>query len=284
MLVLQDIGSWFSNVGPGSATAIWIEAYGVHVRIVCRPPELADDIRETVYDSLPGAARIIDKGEAEAVRTFGISYEHGNYCLVQDNAEASRSESKYILFKYFSSLLRVAVAEHAVGRVVLHAGVVGWKGRAIILPARSFEGKTTLTAALVGEGADYYSDDYAVFDEKGFVHPFARKLSIRRPNGEPDASVSAEAIGGKTGRKPLRAGLVALTRFQENAVWEPEVLSPGRGVMELIPHTIPIRKEPGRSLKVLDIIARNAIIVRGPRGEAKKFAKILLEFFDNHIN
>lgn len=284
MLVLQDIGSNFSSVGAGPADSILIEAYGVHILIECRSPELAGDIRETVHDSLPGAARIIDKGEAEAVRTFGISYEHGNYCLVQDNTEASRSESKYILFKYFSSLLRVAVAEHAVGRVVLHAGVVGWKGRAIILPARSFEGKTTLTAALIAEGAEYYSDDYAVFDEEGLVHPFARKLSIRRPNGEPDVSLSAEAMGGKTGTEPLRAGLVALTRFEENAVWEPEVLSPGRGVMEMVPHTIPIRKEPGRSLKVLDIIARNAIIVRGSRGDAKKFAKILLEFFDNHIN
>ena len=54
--------------------------------------------------------------------------------------------------------------------------------------------------------------------------------------------------------------------------------------MEIIPHTIPITRDPKFSLKVLDLVARHAIIVRSPRGDAKKFAKVLLEFFENHIN
>jgi hypothetical protein len=75
--------------------------------------------------------------------------------------------------------LQLFVAETAPRRVFIHAGVVGLHGKAIVIPGRSFSGKTRLVAALVKAGAIYYSDEYAVIDEKGFVHHYARPLSIR---------------------------------------------------------------------------------------------------------
>src|SRR4051794_10841773 len=36
------------------------------------------------------------------------------------------------------SEIQIHVAEHARNRVFLHAGVVGWKGKALVLPGRSF--------------------------------------------------------------------------------------------------------------------------------------------------
>ena len=57
-------------------------------------------------------------------------------------------------------------------RVFVHAGVVGWKGHAIVIPGRSRSGKTTLVAELVKAGAEYYSDEFAVLDAEGRVHPF----------------------------------------------------------------------------------------------------------------
>ena len=83
----------------------------------------------------------------------------------------------------FVSRIRLTIAEFAVRRVFIHGGPVGWKGKAIVLPARSFEGKTTLVAELVKLGASYLSDEYAVVDETGFVHPFAKPLSIRASEG-----------------------------------------------------------------------------------------------------
>ena len=74
--------------------------------------------------------------------------------------------------------------------------------------------------------------------------------------------------------------MVLLTRFEEGAEGTPEVISPGEGIMEIIPNTVTMRKDPGFSLKVLDLVARRAIIARGPRGDVKSCAKFLLEFFD----
>ena len=51
------------------------------------------------------------------------------------------------------------------------AGVVGWENRAIVMPGASFAGKTTLVRAWLEAGATYYSDEFAVLDRAGRVHP-----------------------------------------------------------------------------------------------------------------
>ena len=77
------------------------------------------------------------------------------------------------------------VAEFSTPHLMMHAGVVAWKGKAIVLPGTSHAGKTTLVTALVEAGATYYSDEYAVLDAKGHVSPYARRLSLRDgPFGE----------------------------------------------------------------------------------------------------
>lgn len=162
--------------------------------------------------------------------------------------------------------------------------MVGWKGRAIVLPAKSFSGKTTLTAELVRNGADYYSDEYAVLDERGHVHAFPRKLSMRYFGATREKDISVEELGGSYGLEPIPVGMVLLTEFEKSAVWEPQFLSAGKGIMEILPHTIPIRSRSEFSLKVLDIVASRAIIVKSARSDAKKFAKSLLAFFENNIN
>src|SRR6185369_13624268 len=47
----------------------------------------------------------------------------------------------------------------------VHAGVVAWRGRAILIPGRSMSGKSHLTAELVRRGAMYYSDEFAVLND-----------------------------------------------------------------------------------------------------------------------
>jgi hypothetical protein len=50
--------------------------------------------------------------------------------------------------------------------------------------------------------------------------------------------------------------------------------------MEMLSHTIPIRYNPKFSLKVLNKTANRAIIVKTKRGDARDFAKKLLNFFE----
>ncbi len=52
--------------------------------------------------------------------------------------------------------VQLYVAERARGKVFVHARVVAWNGKAILLPGRTFSGKTTLVAGLLRAGATYY--------------------------------------------------------------------------------------------------------------------------------
>ena len=218
--------------------------------------------------------------------SLGVSaLSDGTFVLFKNGAEFRHGTSRELFLKYFDSAVRLIVAEFAVGKVFLHAGVVGWSGSAIVIPGDSFQGKTTLVAELVKCGAVYYSDEYAVFDENGAVHPFPRKMALRStPSGDELIQMtylSAEDLGGRQGTVPLPVSAVLFTRYEEDASWQPEFISPGQAVIEMISQTIPIRYAPEFSMKVLKKVAERAIIVRSLRPDAAQFVESFLEFIDN---
>jgi hypothetical protein len=257
-------------------------SYGVTVGLASDDPVLLDKARGLVAKAFGDRAEIFEDRTAEIGRTFGIAEKGGLFRLYKNGIEISSGPSERNFFKYLNSMLRLEVAEFSEGRVFLHAGVVGWKGRAIIFPATSFAGKSTLTAELVRNGADYYSDEYAVLEKNGCVSPFPRHLSLRYFGATIERDVPPEELGGRTGRTAIPVGMVLLTSFSKGAKWRPEILTAGSGIMELIPNTLTMHRDPAFALKVLDLVARRAIIVKSPRGDVKKFAKFLLAFFDKH--
>ncbi len=260
------------------------ESYGVRIKIESDSQRLLDKARLTVENTFLGRALFIENDVGFSAHSFGIARDGKYYVPLRNGEQMSYGESEKVFFKYLNGILRIEVAEYTTSRIFVHAGVVGYKGHALVIPGRSFQGKTTLTAELVRNGAEYYSDEYAVIDKKGFVHPFPRKLSMRYFGASREKEVTVEELGGTYGNDPLPVGMVLITAFSKGAIWDPKILSPGNGIIEIVPHTIPIRQNAKFSLKVLDLVARRAIIVKSPRGDAKKFAKFLLAFFDNHIN
>jgi hypothetical protein len=170
------------------------------------------------------------------------------------------------------------IAERAPRRTFVHAGVVGWHGQAIVIPGRSFSGKSSLVKALVQAGASYYSDEFAVLDERGRVHPYAIPLVMRPGRGDAprDRKYRAEELGGVVGVSPLPVGLVLITRYVSGARFRPRPLSAGRGVLELLAHTLPARRRPGRVLNSLTRAVARASVLRGTRGEAEETAREIL--------
>lgn len=68
----------------------------------------------------------------------------------------------------------------------VHAAVIARGGRAIVLPAASGTGKSTLTLAAVRSGFDYLSDELAPIDAEGLsVSPFPRALCLKSPPPAP---------------------------------------------------------------------------------------------------
>lgn len=263
--------------------SFYLESYGVPVRIESADTELLNDARELADLALVGNLRITEPVETPHVFRLAVEDEH--FVLYKNDERFRFGTLKEPFLHYFDSSLRLTVAEFAVGRVFVHAGVVGWKGKAIVLPARSYSGKTSVVAEFVRQGAEYYSDEYAVLDEEGFVHPFARRLSMRigapRSPETETVHLTAAELGGVSGKAKMPIGWLLFTAFDENGVWEPETLSPGQGTLEMLSQTIPIRYAPEFSLGVLKKATASAIILKSHRPDAVKFVNFFLDFVDN---
>jgi hypothetical protein len=176
------------------------------------------------------------------------------------------------------SEIRQCVATGAERRTFVHAGVVGWRGRAIVIPGRSRSGKTTLVAELVKAGAAYLSDEFAVLDDRGRVHPFAKPLSIRGASGcdRHARAQRAEELGGSSATRPVPVRLVVITEHRPGAEWRPDRLTAGQAVLEMLAHTVPARLRPEASLVSLERAVARAVVLKGPRGEARELAAVLL--------
>ncbi|MGI8919892.1 MAG: hypothetical protein ACR2H6_14970 [Pyrinomonadaceae bacterium] len=203
------------------------------------------------------------------VRRFNLLYAGG--------IRAARALDADTVLGAFESDVQLYVGILARRRIFVHAGVVEWKGQAIVIPGRSMSGKTTLTTELVRAGATYYSDEYAVLDEHGRVHPYPRLLGMRVPGGSEQTKVRAESLGGKVGVKPLPVGMIVVSQFQTGARWRPRQLSAGQGALEVLANTVPARTRPEESLTSIQQAVTNARIFKGRRGEAKETAEFILE-------
>ena len=184
------------------------------------------------------------------------------------------------LLDILESDLRMYVAEFARRRLFVHAGVVGWHGQAIVVAGRSYSGKTTLVRELVRAGATYYSDEYAVFDARGYVYPYPTPLSIREVPDSPPRRYPVEELGGVQGLKPLPVGMVLLGRYRERARWRPRPLSPGRAVLQLLTNTVAARQRPDGALATLLGVVAHARVLQGVRGEAEPIASAVLNGVD----
>ena len=248
-----------------------ILAYGVRVGIRTNKPELLD----VFSDYFPplwklSAATVVD-------RLFSLKAGKNSHELFCDSERAIKSRSLKTVLQVFETSLKMYVAEMARRRVFVHAGAVGWKGRAILVPGRSFSGKTSLVKELVRAGATYYSDEYAVLDGKGRLHPYPQPLALRTSDSHKQKKCPVEELGGETGTKPLAVGLVLVSRYKAGARWRPAQLSAGQAVLELLANTVPARRKPEVVLPTLQKAAAEAVVWKGNRGEAEETARLILE-------
>lgn len=113
--------------------------------------------------------------------------EKGGRILYQDCRPVHRSGSWAAAVGALLAELNRGAIEHLEGFAV-HAGVVSSGGRAVAFPARSGDGKSTLTAACVAAGFDYVSDEALCLDFlTGRVRPYPKPIML--------SSWSREAIG-----------------------------------------------------------------------------------------
>jgi hypothetical protein len=251
--------------------SVAVEAFGVTVAVTADPQHLA-----AVRDFLPPRARPARHPP-----------ERGHFALVKDTDDALLQivcDEKAIAGPFDLRLalgildaeLRMYIALHAPEHVFVHAGVVGVEDRAIVLPGRSFAGKTTLVAALVQAGAEYWSDEYAVLDADGLVHPYPKRLSVRINDTRETDEQPVESLGGRAGDRPLPVAVIAFTSYRPGAAWALRPRTAGEGAVKLLEHSIAARSRPEQVLAAVRRAATDAVVLEGERGDAGQAACSLL--------
>ena len=261
-----------------------LRSYGVEAIIEADDPKIFEKVKTIASQALVGRLSFEDVNEPAARPVYSfLTNEKGTVEFDIAGVTAGDYKEDFGFERFLNAAIRAHIAAMSKSWVFLHAGVVEWRGKAIILPGQSHKGKTTLVSELIRLGAGYMSDEYAVMDENGLVHPFERDLGVRFTPDDGPTPVDPAVFGGIRAEKPVEAGLIVFTGYVENAEWRPERMTLGSGILESVPEVIPFSFNTEFVLKVLNTTFNRAIIVKSDRGEALHTAPKILEYFDRLI-
>ena len=207
------------------------------------------------------------------LRKFHLLYENAR--LIQRGAQSTD------LHEAFENAVNLHVSQRARPHVFVHAGVVAWKGVAIVIPGPSQSGKSTLVSAFLRAGATYLSDEFAVFDTKGKVHPYPRPLSLRSGTGNKTRLIP-ECFGAETSKCPLVVGMVIATHYRQSSRWKPRVLSRGQAMLTLLANGMSTRNRPKSNFRILSGAIEPASLLYGARGDADETVNTILNRFENY--
>ena len=269
----------------GWSTGFTLRSYGVDIGIRSNDAETLDRVVEHLPPYWESTTLL------KVDRVYSILHRNGTgntgsrrlSMLYSDDRRLARSADLGDLFNALESNLRLFVAEFAKDRVFVHAGVVGWKGQAIIIPGRSYSGKSTLVAELVRAGATYYSDEYAVLDARGRVHPYTKPIELRPEGTYTQSKFDVAELGGRSGTRSLPVGLVLITRYKSGATWRPKKLTSGKGVLEILFNTVSARRDPAGAFGALRQVAARADILKGVRGDAVDTVPAILRRLERRL-
>ncbi len=184
--------------------------YGLRAGVRVSDPAVLDRVKERLPpDWEPACSPFVDYLYSLKVGGTAARRNVRNYHLLYFGLQRiARTMDLNEALETLEGHLQIQVAVNAYNRVMIHAEVVGWRGRALVISGYSRAGKSTLVAELLRLGATYYSDEYAVLDGHGLVHRYARRLSLRQEGDLPSRRCTAADLGAETEaapRMPTRA-------------------------------------------------------------------------------
>jgi hypothetical protein len=255
--------------------SICLAAYGVSVRFHTECPEMHHALTTFLWPWLPRTAR---PEESPAVE-FTIARSEDGYRLYAGgfNEEVASSEA----LQHASTLdeaipmvqnwLDQEFVARASGYLPLHAGAIALGGRAALLPGPSHCGKSTLVRELLRLGCSYYSDEYALLDDDGRLHPYPRALMIRNESGEVRAALAPHSSSHQA-HPPATISLILAMQYQPGADWKLQPVDQSSMVITLLKNT---PRELGPSTNLFGPIASavsGAGCYAGIRGDAHEAA------------
>lgn len=245
-------------------SSVVVESYGARVRVDA-PGQVLDALITSIAPFASPAEREEPDATLDAVPLpDGTWIVRSDSIHLDDHEAAGERHLRAVLIDRLHSLF----AEHARGVLFVHAGAFRIGSVVVVAPGRSRAGKSSLVAEALRRGAEYFSDDFAVIDPDGLVHPYPRLLGLRVPSGA-RRHVAAREFGADVAAEPAPVDIVLSTTFvSPGTVWSPVVISGSRATLPIVANTVRVRLDPSSVAHMAAAVARRATTLVGERGEA----------------
>jgi hypothetical protein len=254
------------------ALAFGVSILGVRLTVASGSAPIAETLDRYVLPWLPHAS--VDDEPADVI-VEAQSAGDGRVEVRVDGAVADVVPSLSAAVPVVQRVLDEALIHQQTQVAVIHGGVVAHGGRVIVLPGPTGAGKSTLVAELIRQGAIYFSDEYALIDAAGCVHPYPRALLLRdEPNH--DRAVLATELGGSVACEPAIPALILGLDYTADAELSLNALNQGEGVLLLLRNTPQALADRPWILAPLEHAVARATCYAGRRGEASEAAAAIL--------
>lgn len=243
-------------------TSAVLLSHGARVRV-----DAPDGILKTIVERTARFAEVTTDTTADTTVTVSVATP-SRWAITSETGGRTTTEGPgSVVADHAIDHMHHLFAAFARDVLFVHAGVFELDGELVVVPGRSRSGKSSLVATAVAHGAVYYSDEFAIVDADGLVHPYLRPMSLRRP-GQSNVLVTVNDDVDQVATGPAAPCIVLSTRFREGATWSPEVVTGSRAALPIIDNTVRARFAPSETTRMAAEIARRAVTLVGDRGEA----------------
>lgn len=238
-------------------------AYNCNFQLTTACPEAGAILKRYALPWLPK----VDNATGRADVCIRIDRVADEFRLLAGDVEVASADQAIRLVPDLIRVLDEAVIQRLTNLRAVHAGAVAWGGRALLLPGSSHAGKTSLVAELLRRGATYFSDEYALIDAEGRVHPYPRPLLMR--NGSPEQSPALAAEYSATaGDSPAPVGWILALRYQPESDWDIAPVQQSEALLNLLRNTPHVLAETPDLVGMLQRAVAGAACYAGRRNDA----------------
>jgi hypothetical protein len=207
------------------------------------------------------------------------SREEAAFQLSVDGEEAASAPQPIGLVPDIIHAIDEAVVHRLSAWRAVHAGTVVWNGRVLLLPGATHSGKSSMVAELLRRGATYFSDEYALIDREGLIHPYPRPLLLR--NGSPaQVPVLAAELNAAVGDGPAPLGWMVLLDYKAGESWTVMPMAQSLAVLALLKNTPHTLADSPQMVEQFERAVAGAKCYAGRRGEAAAAADELLRLIE----
>lgn len=242
------------------------------IQVESECPATYDLLERHVLPSLP---RTESTGNQIDVR-IRIDRANGTFQLLIDDVLVESDSHAFGLIPTLVKLLDVEVVRRLKTLRAVHAGAVLWNDRAILIPGPTHAGKSSMVAELLRRGATYFSDEYALIDSNGYVHPYPRPMLLR--NGSPEQfPVLPTECDAPVGKSPAQIGWILSLQYQPATGWKVDPIPQSEAVLILLRNTPHVMAELPDTVRTFQCAAARTVCYAGSRPDVVEAATEILQ-------